>query len=156
MLSWAVLGIAQEWQRGSVTSVRVCISLLHLCVGLLFIFRAPLRKDASLPSIAITALSFLACGVAFKLAPPTHEWPTAARALFVVGTGVAIVSLLQLGRSFAVFAAVRKIVVRGPYRIVRHPAYAGEFLLLTSCFLAHIRWEAFAVLCGALLGEPDR
>ena len=46
--------------------------------------------------------------------------------------------------------ALRDIVIRGPYRIVRHPAYAGEFLAVTSCFIADIWWgSALAILASA-------
>ena len=45
--------------------------------------------------------------------------------LQVIGLVFAIISLGALGRSFGIVAANRGIKTRGPYRIVRHPAYAG-------------------------------
>jgi protein-S-isoprenylcysteine O-methyltransferase Ste14 len=45
--------------------------------------------------------------------------------LQLVGVLVAIASLATLGRSFGLVAADRGLKTRGPYRLVRHPAYAG-------------------------------
>ena len=45
--------------------------------------------------------------------------------LFVIGPLIALWGLLYLGRSFGVFVEVRKVVLGGPYRWVRHPMYLG-------------------------------
>jgi protein-S-isoprenylcysteine O-methyltransferase Ste14 len=45
--------------------------------------------------------------------------------LQLVGLVFALISLGALGRSFGIVAANRGIKTCGPYRIVRHPAYAG-------------------------------
>jgi protein-S-isoprenylcysteine O-methyltransferase Ste14 len=47
-----------------------------------------------------------------------------------------------LGRSFAIFPASRAIVVRGPYRLIRHPAYAGEGVMVAACALAGSWWTS--------------
>jgi protein-S-isoprenylcysteine O-methyltransferase Ste14 len=57
-----------------------------------------------------------------------------------------------LGRSFAVLPAVRKLVICGPYRYLRHPAYAGEVVLLLACALASENsWSWFLLALGILL-----
>ncbi|MCP3960250.1 MAG: hypothetical protein GY719_20600 [bacterium] len=45
-------------------------------------------------------------------------------------------TFLCLGRSFAILPALRGVVVRGSYRLVRHPAYAGELLMIAGCVVA--------------------
>ena len=47
----------------------------------------------------------------------------------LAGAAFAVVSLLYLGRSFGLVAANRGIVARGPYRLVRHPAYLGYLVV---------------------------
>ena len=50
--------------------------------------------------------------------------------LFVIGGElVGLVAVLYLRRSFAVFVQVRDVVLKGPYRYVRHPIYMGHALL---------------------------
>ncbi|HZH51682.1 MAG TPA: methyltransferase [Microvirga sp.] len=48
--------------------------------------------------------------------------------LMLVGLGVQIAAKLTLRRSFGIVAANRGIKVGGPYRIVRHPMYAGYLM----------------------------
>jgi len=56
--------------------------------------------------------------------------------LFATGAVMTIGALAWLGRSFGVMPAQRQTVIGGPYRFVRHPAYAGEMLVMLACFLA--------------------
>lgn len=49
--------------------------------------------------------------------------------LVVIGPLVSLWGILYLGRSFGVFVAVRKVVLGGPYRWVRHPMYFGWVLI---------------------------
>jgi protein-S-isoprenylcysteine O-methyltransferase Ste14 len=51
----------------------------------------------------------------------------------LLGVAIAFVSLAVLGRSFGLVAADRGLKTRGPYRLVRHPAYAGYLL----CYAAY-------------------
>ena len=60
----------------------------------------------------------------------------ASSAVVVLGTLFAIWSLLTLGRCFGLFPEVRGLVVRGPYRLVRHPVYLGELISALGLLLA--------------------
>jgi protein-S-isoprenylcysteine O-methyltransferase Ste14 len=46
----------------------------------------------------------------------------------ITGISLQIAAKLTLGRSFGLLPANRGLVVRGPYRLVRHPMYFGYFL----------------------------
>jgi protein-S-isoprenylcysteine O-methyltransferase Ste14 len=52
----------------------------------------------------------------------------------LLGVLIALVSLAALGRSFGLVAADRGLKTRGPYRLVRHPAYAGYLV----CYGAYV------------------
>ena len=52
-----------------------------------------------------------------------HQLP--CEALQLLGVGVALLSLGTLGRSFGLVAANRGLRTRGPYGLIRHPAYTG-------------------------------
>jgi len=48
---------------------------------------------------------------------------------------LAIVSIIYLRESFAILPAVRRIVDRGPYCVVRHPLYLAEMLYVLGFML---------------------
>jgi protein-S-isoprenylcysteine O-methyltransferase Ste14 len=87
--------------------------------------------------------------------------PTAAmrwqrEALFLVGLaaillGVALrwYAIRVLGRYFTRDVAVMRdqaVVMEGPYRLIRHPAYTGTFLTMLGVGLAMTNWASLAVL----------
>jgi protein-S-isoprenylcysteine O-methyltransferase Ste14 len=86
-------------------------------------------------------------------------WPDSARtqlavagaALAVAGVAIAVSAGLALGRWLTPFprpAPGAELVVRGPYRVVRHPFYAGG--LLFFCGLSLVGSVAALVGTGAL------
>lgn len=60
---------------------------------------------------------------------------TGGLAVQFLGVVLALFSLVTLGRSFGFAAADRGVVVRGPYRVVRHPIYAAYVVLLVGYLL---------------------
>lgn len=70
----------------------------------------------------------------------------------IPGLLLALWSLTALGRSFSIAPEDRGIVVRGPYRFVRHPMYTGEFLsCLGLCLAASTAWNWIVLLAFAIL-----
>jgi len=57
-------------------------------------------------------------------------------AIMLIGFYLQISAKLILGRSFGMIAANRGIKVAGPYRIVRHPIYAGYTIIHVGFLLA--------------------
>ena len=73
-----------------------------------------------------------------------------AQAVFVIGGLGTTLGLVWLGKSFAVFPALRTIVTSGPFKLIRHPIYFSELLMIVGCCLAMTstwRWPilAFAI-----------
>jgi protein-S-isoprenylcysteine O-methyltransferase Ste14 len=60
----------------------------------------------------------------------------ASSVVVLVGTVVTIWGLAVLGRCFGLFPEVRGLVLRGPYRLVRHPVYVGEIVAGLGLLLA--------------------
>ena len=56
--------------------------------------------------------------------------------IMVAGISIQIAAKLALGRAFGIVAANRGVRVRGPYRLVRHPMYAGYTLTHVGFLLA--------------------
>jgi protein-S-isoprenylcysteine O-methyltransferase Ste14 len=106
--------------------------------------RAPSRRPSRDP-VAFAACA-TAIGAVIALQGPSDS---AATSLVLVGEIVALVSCawllvsaLALGRCFGVLPEVRGLVTRGPYRLVRHPVYLGEFGALAGLVLAApSRWN---------------
>ena len=57
-------------------------------------------------------------------------------AIMLVGLYVQISAKVVLGRSFGIVAANRGVKVQGPYRVVRHPMYAGYTIIHVGFLLA--------------------
>jgi protein-S-isoprenylcysteine O-methyltransferase Ste14 len=62
----------------------------------------------------------------------------AAVALSTVGYAIGLWGLWNLGRSFAIMVAVRRVVMGGPYRYLRHPMYFGYLLELAGLLLSSL------------------
>jgi protein-S-isoprenylcysteine O-methyltransferase Ste14 len=120
-----------------------------------FIYR---RKPSRRPSRSPKA--FLACAGAIVpamfIAPPGADAALAAvvagELVVVVAVGFTLASVVCLGPCFGVLPVVRGLVMRGPYRYVRHPVYLGEIaafagFVLASQQLANV--PALLVFCVA-------
>lgn len=140
------MGLIRMWKGEEVSLVRISVSALNFAVACLFVFREPIRAHCSKAQIAQVLGSFLGGALAFKLALEPHEWPNFAVIPFVAGTAVAVCSLIYLGRSFAVLPALRTVVVRGPYKFIRHPAYFGELIMIGSCCATRMDWIGAGIL----------
>jgi protein-S-isoprenylcysteine O-methyltransferase Ste14 len=132
VLAWAAAGACSA----PASLPRGALGVLQVVVALQLFRRSLCRRHGTWRSSLASVPSVLAGGVAFSAAPPAAAWPIAAQVLFAGGAGLAAVAFLSLARSFAILPALREVVVRGPYRCVRHPGYAGELLMVGACAFA--------------------
>lgn len=103
---------------------------------------------------AVTVIpSVLLASAVLARAPASDEWPLIAVAPLALGACLAAWSLTSLGRSFAWLPQRRTLVCRGPYKWIRHPAYAGECLLVFAMSAAawHVRVGADQAASAFLL-----
>ena len=87
---------------------------------------------------------------------PMAAIPWQRTALFILGlilmlAGVALrwYSIWTLGRYFTRDVAVsadQQVVQRGPYRLIRHPAYTGTLLTMLGVGLVVTNWASIAIL----------
>lgn len=133
ILSWAFFGMGVAVATRPFLT-QLTISALHLCVGALVLLRAPVVTHGSLKSCLAGVPALLIGGWALRSAPP--NWTVVAHLVFLPGGCLAITSFLYLGRCFAILPAVRGIVTGGPFRMVRHPAYLGELIMVLGCWIA--------------------
>lgn len=126
---------------------RLVLCLLHVVVGTLFVVRRPLRERARFVELLVGVPPLLIGGIATGLAGPTHTWPLGAEYVFSLGGLGAAASLATLGRCFAILPGARGVVSRGPYAIIRHPAYFCETIMLIGA-----AWALGIPAGAALLG----
>ncbi|MDP9294087.1 MAG: isoprenylcysteine carboxylmethyltransferase family protein [Actinomycetota bacterium] len=113
--------------------------------------RPPSRRPSREP------VAFAACAAALfgavALQPPAGGVPTA---LLLAGETLALLSsvwllasVLALGRCFGILPEARGLVTRGPYRLVRHPVYLGEYGVCAGLVIsAPGQWN---LACAALI-----
>ena len=106
--------------------------LQHLLVlGIALTRRPPEARDHSLPSSAAVVIAYAypyAQVVYLRWVPGEPAWPAGGLVLVTLAAFLSIASLLSLGRRFGVFPALRGLMTRGPYRLVRHPMYLAYII----------------------------
>jgi protein-S-isoprenylcysteine O-methyltransferase Ste14 len=110
-------------------------------------------------TLALNALS-RGLALAAALALPSvwqgwNGWQSAGLALFVLGFGLRLAAIRQLGRFYSHKvrrAEGHQIIDSGPYRLVRHPAYLG--VLAAHAGFALVFLNVWSALCVALLVIP--
>lgn len=151
VLSWAWLRWKHADPATNATPVQWTVLAMHACAGALLLLRAPARREGS-PKAILAGLPCFVLGLwLMRSTAAPSTWPTALTAIFVAAGAWTLASLLRLGRSFAIFPSLRQLVTRGPYGLIRHPAYAGETVML---FTAAAATRSVAALALALLIIP--
>jgi protein-S-isoprenylcysteine O-methyltransferase Ste14 len=143
----AVWNIARGWWADP---TRWTLLLLLLTEGYTLVLVLIARRASARD---MTPLAILTTGYAaffFVLLTPdgtTHLVPEAVGiALQLAGMGWQIASKVTLGRSFGLLPATRRIVVAGPYRVVRHPIYLGYLIGHIGFLAANFSWRNLAVI----------
>jgi len=134
---------------GTVLSV-----LFYLLLIGSFLRRTPAVATTRSP-VAVSA-AFVASYLSFVIALVPRGRPGAvalmvADVLVISGLALSVWSISRLHRSFSMIAQARTVVRSGPYRLVRHPLYAGELVAVLG--IAVMTWSLaamaiWAVLCG--------
>jgi len=127
---------------------------LYVCTGLLLLLgrrvTVPPKKveDVLLP-LGTTFFYVMYAAVPWfpdlwkkSLCPAGWQAPcmVAGVVLNLLGLWIAIWAAVYLGRSFSVLIEVRKVVLEGAYRRIRHPMYAGYL-----CFFAGFMLTSFSL-----------
>ena len=114
--------------------------------------RQPQVQDHSLPSSAAVVVSmaypYAQVGI-LDWIPGDPAWPTGGLVLVTVAAVLSFASLLTLGRSFGLRPALRGLVTKGPYHLVRHPMYLSYLISDVGYNLEEWNlWTVLLVLAG--------
>jgi protein-S-isoprenylcysteine O-methyltransferase Ste14 len=73
-------------------------------------------------------------------------WDSLSTVLILIGTTMAILAVLDLGRSMSIMPEARKLVTGGLYGRIRHPLYLAEEITVLGFCLQFRTWQAAAIL----------
>ena len=114
-------------------------------LALVLVARPALARDTS-PLVVIGAGYAAFYFVLLDAAHTTHLIPeTAGVILLATGMICQFSAKFALGRCFGILPARRGIVISGPYRLVRHPIYAGYLIGHIGFLLSNFSWRNAAV-----------
>lgn len=104
-------------------------------------------------SMRADARTWLICGVSLCdtalvdfSAPTSSSADTLANTMTLAGCFICIFSVACLGRGFGILPAWRRLADRGPYRVIRHPIYAGYVLMDLAMLCSHPTWNNWVVI----------
>jgi protein-S-isoprenylcysteine O-methyltransferase Ste14 len=130
---WAVLETQQRFRRRSGTEragwhgeIIFRLGVVATALVAIAVFRLVPAAGTSAVAVAWAGLGLLWCGVALRC------W-----------------CFITLGRYFTFIvqtAADQPVITAGPYRVIRHPSYAGILLAVTGLGLVTRNWLTLAVI----------
>jgi len=153
-----VVNLGRGGDSGTAGVLRTVGAILVIAFYALLIWCYLRRGPAVATSRSVTAhgAAIAATWLPFVL-PLLHGAPSApgrqalADVLLTCGMVWAVWSLRYLDRNVSVLAQARDVVVRGPYRWMRHPLYVGELASALGLAIAansYLALGSWAALCG--------
>jgi protein-S-isoprenylcysteine O-methyltransferase Ste14 len=169
-LCWTGLNVALAagvFRRTPVVAVLLVPTFAHeLITAVAFLLRRPLLRQAQgwTPKASAYLASFLMPAFSFVAGHWQPEWMTisppplfmAGLALWVLGAYFGLWSLFCLRKAFSIVPQARTLVTGGPYRLARHPVYAGYLLQYAGVLLSHLTGPCVAVFLAWCLAVMVR
>ncbi len=123
---------------------RTCTLVFFVTLGWLMAIRpkAAARQQGIIP----TTIAFFGTYAVWLMPflPRAHVSPTLeilSAIVTLIGSLAIICAVSYLGKSFSIAPQARKLVIGGPYRIVRHPLYVAEEIATVGVLLQY-EWYA--------------
>lgn len=151
---WVVFNASPSWTVASeiTRSAFYTAFVLGAAITLLSSKVPQARDGRRVALVASLTATFLLVGLSYAPAGPilwsaSRHVEQVGLALTVIGAALALASFLSLGSSFSITPEARNLVVTGPYRLLRHPIYFAELMMIFGVLVGYAR---FTTLVGAL------
>ena len=119
--------------------IEISFAVQNLIMVALFLIRKKhVAFNKSIFDQAVALAAFLS-GAAFIGQPLTAQSTSmmVSRIIILTANVLGVLTLLNLGRSFGVFIAIREIKTKWLYSIIRHPMYFTDILLRVGYLVSH-------------------
>jgi protein-S-isoprenylcysteine O-methyltransferase Ste14 len=140
---------AGDWSFIATLATRILmVEFLLTLAGLNLIRHPPIRRiEALLPRlVALGGLMMIFLMLWMPRAASDPLWDAASALIVIAGSILAMLSLLDLGRSLSIMPEARQLVTRGLYQQIRHPLYLAEAMSMVGVFLQFRSVEAAAIV----------
>jgi protein-S-isoprenylcysteine O-methyltransferase Ste14 len=148
----SILAMFSQQERSPAWALDVAANIASFGFLLLIVIttvtRLPPRNSADGIEPRISALIgcfAMVALIAFPRVEVSDQLRAAANTLTLVGSALCLWCLRWLGRSFSIMAQARRLVTAGPYRLVRHPLYVCEAVILAGIVLRNPGWPTFVI-----------
>ena len=128
--------LADFLRTGHITGMLLLVSE-GLILVLTIVRRRARTTDRSIAAAVTTALSIAGPPLLRAGDAPGLLSDDLTAIVSAVGLILVIGAKITLGRSFGIVPANRGVVARGPYRLMRHPIYAGYLICHVAFVVAH-------------------
>jgi protein-S-isoprenylcysteine O-methyltransferase Ste14 len=128
---------------------RCCTLVFYATLGWLVMVRPPslARRNGPIPMAAAFAGTYAVWLLPLLPSGGTSAvLQTVSAAIALLGSGLIILAVLYLGKSFSIAPQARRLVIKGPYRLVRHPLYAAEEIAIIGVLLQYAWYAALGFL----------
>jgi protein-S-isoprenylcysteine O-methyltransferase Ste14 len=117
-----------------------CLATFYLLLALLIMTRPPAKAKAEglLPRIAAFLGTYLPWTITFFGKTDQAMPNLMSTACVLVGIIMMLVTIRHLGRSFSIVPQARSVVQTGPYRLIKHPLYLSEEIVMLGVVLQYL------------------
>ena len=140
--AWAGYNLYKSISAGTFDYVEISFTLQNIFLITLILVRWEHKGvDKNIVNQTVALIAFLS-GAAF-MGQPVSGGPVAmniSRIIIFFANMLGLITMLNLGRSFGILIAFRKVKKGGLYSIVRHPMYGTDILLRVGFVISHINW----------------
>jgi protein-S-isoprenylcysteine O-methyltransferase Ste14 len=150
---------AAGWRDGlTIADEAATMAFFGLQIVLLLVRHLPVAKSQGVwpRAVAVAGANFNFALLLLPRATLGAGWTIAAAVLTIGGTTAALAVLAWLGPAFSIFPEARKLVVKGPYRYVRHPLYLTEIVTTLGIMLGFRQPWAALVALGTIAFQFQR